>query len=132
MVKILFYNPVMPEGDNAARKATTTEYARRVISFCESRTRVSVALVSPVVNFNGEEVVGFNLVLQGGRKANHLRTTVFAFGQAVASVSRNAWDYNLTPEGRRLLKNIVNIGQTSPSTNNQSTIFDLTLQQKRR
>ena len=116
----------MNEMDDAARKATAMECARKVIGFCESRHRVGVTSVSPIVNsFNGGETVGHRLILQGGKKENHLRTTVSAFGLAAVSVSRNAWDYSLTPEGRQLLRNIITIGRTPYSIKDPRTIFSL-------
>ena len=116
----------MNEMDDAARKATAMECARKVIGFCESRHRVGVTSVTPIVNnLDGEETVGHRLILQGGKKENHLRTTVSAFGLAAVSVSRNAWDYSLTPEGRQLLRNIITIGRTPYSIKDPRTIFSL-------
>ncbi len=117
----------MTEMDDVARKeATAMECARKVIGFCESRRRVGVTSVSPIVNnFNGGEMVGHRLILQGEKKGNHLRTTVSAFGLAAVSVSRNAWDYSLTPEGRQLLRNIITIGRTPYSIKDSRTIFSL-------
>lgn len=128
---MLSYNLLMNEMDDAARKATAMECARKVIGFCESRRRVGVTSVSPIVNnFNGGETVGHRLILQGGKKENHLRTTVSAFGLAAVSVSRNAWDHSLTPEGRQLLRNIITIGQTAYSINDPRTIFSLAADRK--
>ncbi len=116
----------MNEMDDAARKATAMECARKVIGFCESRRRVGVTSVSPIVNsFNGGEIVEHRLILKGEKERNHLRTTVEAFGLAAVSVSRNAWDHSLTPEGRQLLRNIITIGQTSYSIDDPRTIFSL-------
>ena len=116
----------MNEMDDAARKATAMEFARKVIGFWESRRRVGVTSVSPIVNsFNGGEIVEHRLILKGEKERNHLRTTVEAFGLAAVSVSRNAWDHSLTPEGRQLLRNIITIGQTSYSIDDPRTIFSL-------
>lgn len=117
--------------DAARRKATAMECARKVVGFCESRRRVGVTSVSPIVNnFNGGEIVGHRLILQGGKKGNHLKTTVQAFGLAVISVSRNAWDHGLTPEGRQLLRNIITIGQTAYSIEDPRTIFSLAAERR--
>lgn len=128
---MLSYNLLMIEMEDAARKATAMECARKVIGFCESRPRVGVTSVSPIVNnFNGGEIVGHRLILQGGKKGNHLKTTVQAFGLAVISVSRNAWEHSLSEEGRHLIENVTAVGRTVYSIEDPRTIFSLAAERR--
>ncbi len=115
------------ELEAAARNgAITKERVRQVLDFCRTRRKIAVSSIAPVENgLDRGETIGYELVLHGGRKMNHLKVSLAVFRLATLCVSRNAWEHSLNPEGRLLLENIIGVGRTVVSINGPRTIFDL-------
>lgn len=114
------------EFSNAARQAAIEEsLANAVKYFCSSgHVVVATIAVATEERIDGGLRIGRELVLEREDGRRSFQTTAHVFGRTARSVSREAWELNASPAGRRIIDNIVAVGRTVDSSSGR-TVFSL-------